>query len=55
MYKLTDASAGYSIIQAASTMHRVLGFENGIIDLSVQYTVGSTLKSTLPRVVGLAV
>ena len=48
-YKFTDTAGGYLIIQSTSTMNSVIGFESGLIDASVRNTVGSQLKSTVPK------
>ena len=54
-YKFTDTAAGYLNIQSTSTMNSVIGFESGFIDASVRNAVGSTLRSTIPKTIGVAI
>ena len=48
-YKFTDTAAGYLIIQSTSTMNSVIGFESGLIDVSVRNALGCQLKSTIQK------
>ena len=54
-YKFTDTAAGYLIIQSTSTMNSVIGFESGLIDVSVRNAVGSQLKSTIQKTGNVAI
>ena len=36
-------------------MNSVLGFESGLIDMSVRNAVGSTLKATIPKTLSVAI
>ena len=38
-----------------STMNSVLGFESGLIDISVRNAVGSTLKSAIAKSLGVSI